>query len=435
MVKYGFLFFILINLSALAQRPCATEIQPVNKKIREYLPGGKYFESALRRNLELEGKSLTSDNDSIYNIPVVVHVLHNGEPEGTGRNLSTERIQSQITILNQDYGKEPGSPGFNSHPVGTDTRIRFCLANQDPDGNQTNGIVRVNTGVDAFDIFTQNAFLKGFSFWNPEKYLNIWVCKIQGNFIGYAQYPMISPDWADSIPMIPNIEDVQPDGVVIEYRVFGNVPASESGPYPAYNKGRTASHEIGHYLGLLHIWGDGFSCFDNKTDYCSDTPPQATYTSGCPSPAPESCLPPAKSMIENYMDYTNDACMNIFTEEQKKRMRIVLRNCVRRKNVKSTSSTCGISSTEPIEPGSVKKGIRLVTDPEGQFVEIVPSGIEIGEVALFDLYGRMLTGYETERNFAAYSTRVKIPGLRAGTYFIRVKDSSGLARLASFRRF
>jgi hypothetical protein len=435
MMRYGFLFFLLLSLPAMAQRPCATGAHAINEKLRDYFPGGKYFESAVRSFRDTEEKSVTSDNDSVYNIPVVVHILHNGEPEGSGRNLSAERIQSQISILNQDYSREPGSPGFNSHPAGVDTRIRFCLASQDPDGNPSNGVVRVNTGVDAFDIFTQNAFLKGFSFWNPEKYLNIWVCKIQGNFIGYAQYPMISPEWADSIPMIPNIEDVQPDGVVIEYRVFGDVPQGESGPYPAYNKGRTASHEIGHYLGLLHIWGDGFSCLDNKTDYCSDTPQQATYTSGCPSPAPESCLPPVKAMIENYMDYTNDGCMNIFTSEQKKRMRIVLRNCIRRKTVKSTSSSCGISATEPLEPGSIKKSIRLVSDPEGKFVEVIPSGIEIKEVSVFDLYGRKISAFEPESNFASYSTRVKIPGLRPGTYFVRVKDGSGIARLASFRHF
>lgn len=115
-------------------------------------------------------------------------------------------------------------PGFNSHASGADTRIRFCLATVDPNGASTNGIVRVNANREGFDFLSDNTLLKGLSIWNPAKYLNVWTCQLNGNlYIGYAQYPIIPSFWSDSLPMVQPIPDVQPDGVVIDYRVFGDV--------------------------------------------------------------------------------------------------------------------------------------------------------------------------------------------------------------------
>lgn len=418
-------------LPAFGQRNCLTYPSPADAGA-EYRPGGRFFEQRIHELAIQDDKSVEADNNELYYIPVVVHVLHNGEAEGTGRNLSLARIQSQITILNQDYGKLAGSPGFNTNPVGTDTRIRFCLATRDPNGNPTNGIVRVNTGVDAFDLFTQNAQLKAYSIWNPEKYLNIWVCKLQGSFIGYAQYPYISPAMADSLPMVPNVEDVQPDGVVIEYRVFGNVPAAESGPYTVYNKGRTATHEVGHYLGLLHIWGDGTSCAENKTDFCSDTPPQATYTSGCPSSA-TSCIAGTQAMKENYLDYTNDACMNIFTLEQKKRMRIVLRNCVRRNTVMQNPAACGLTPVNPVSESHFR--FQLYLNSSEDYLEINPGIGVLAEAEIISLLGTSIKSCFPERVESGNRIKVPLNGLPPGAYFVRVTDAFGATKTAGFRRF
>lgn len=304
----------------------------------EGLPGSATYEQWLQKAAAQEISKSIQDNNEIYYIPVVVHVVHFGEAEGTDRNLSVARVQSQIDILNNDFGKLPGTPGFNSHIAGADTRIRFCLAAVGPNGEATSGIVRVQGSKPSFDFTADNALIKS-SLWDPNRYLNIWTCKIAGdNYIGYAQYPFL-----DSIPMPLPIPDVQPDGVVIDYRVFGDVPAGQSGPFPAYNKGRTATHEIGHYLGLIHIWGDGFSCADGASDFCDDTPPQGTYTSGCPSSV-NSCQTGVPAMFQNYMDYTNDVCMNIYTNDQKRRMRIVMRNAPRRKTLFTTPTQCGVSS-------------------------------------------------------------------------------------------
>ena len=302
-----FLFIYQESVFCQNERPCANPQVYRNSKIRDFSAGGKYFEDWISKVERQEIARTAADNDEIYALPVVIHIIHNGEQIGEGRNLSQERINEQMIILNNDYGKVAGTPGFNTHPAGVDTRIRFCLATTDPNGQPSNGIVRIQATQESFDFTNENTLFKNLSFWDPNKYLNIWVVKFTGDqYIGYAQYPFIQALWADSLAFPLPVPDVQPDGVVIEYRVFGNVPTGQSGPFASYNKGRTVTHEIGHYLGLLHTWGDGFGCTDpNGTDYCEDTPKQGEFTAGCPTTR-QSCVQGTPVMKENYLDYTND---------------------------------------------------------------------------------------------------------------------------------
>lgn len=435
------IIFLCLVLAAEAQDPqprgCAVgrsapEVPP------GYAPAGsKLFEQWISKIQKEESDKGVQDSDELYTLPVVVHVLHFGEPVGEGRNLSDERIASQIQILNEDYGKLPNTPGFNTHPAGADTRIRFCLAAVDPNGQPTNGIVRINTNRDGFDLNSENTLLKSFSFWDPNKYLNIWVCKLLGNqYIGYAQYPMIQTSWVDSLPMPQPIPDVQPDGVVIEYRVFGNVPSGQSGPFPSYNKGRTATHEVGHYLGLLHIWGDGFGCDDpSATDHCSDTPKQATFTTGCPSTSTPSCEPGIPTMKENYLDYTNDVCMNIFTVEQKKRMRIVLRNAIRRKTLLINPVACNTTTdTQPPIPVIPQvKNIRF-SYPDNNFYagEVIvkaPDGESISSLVVFDYSGKTIQ-LPVSKDLTEY--RVQSGSLARGIYFLRITTSDGQSLTCRF---
>lgn len=415
---------------ATAPRPCANPDVYRNNPIA---PGGKVFEQWIQGVERAEEAKAVQDADELYHIPVVVHILHNGEPEGTDKNLSLARIQSQIDILNNDYSRASGTPGFNTHPAGADTRIRFCLATIDPNGNPTNGIVRVNTGRDGFEFLSENTLLKNLSFWNPNKYLNIWVCKILGNqYIGYAQYPIIPVSLIDSLPMISPIPDVQPDGVVIDYRVFGDVPAGQSGPFPAYNKGRTATHEIGHYLGLIHIWGDGSSCTDNATDYCADTPPQATYTSGCPTSSTGSCTPGVPVMKENYLDYTNDVCMNLFTQDQKRRMRMVLRNCDRRRTLLQSPTACGIADSNPVVipefTGFAVKNDLVATEITVQ----IPDSESISSIYLFTTEGKFIPF--SSRSNESIST-LTVANLARGIYTVQVRSKSGKIYTRRFARW
>ena len=247
--------------------------------------------------------------DSVIIIPVVVHVLWNAETE----NIPDEQIKSQIDVLNEDYG------AYNSNIVDVpgpwkslvhESRIRFCLARQDSNGNPTSGIIRRQTSVSEFaiqDNRVYNTSLGGSSGWPRNRYMNIWVCRLEGNALGYSSFPGAAAG---------------EDGVVISFKAFGRVGASLKTPY---NFGRTTTHEVGHWLNLFHIWGD-----DNGTctisDNIPDTPDQADAHFRCTSfPSTDLCSPVSPGvMFMNYMDYTDDACMSFFTPGQTQVMRNTL---------------------------------------------------------------------------------------------------------------
>lgn len=309
----------------------------------------KEFENWLAPKIEALKSKINKSKQSghsttnILTIPVVVHVIHNGDPVGVNENISDAQIQSQITVLNQDFRRMPGTPGFNSNPVGADSEIEFCLASRDPEGLPTNGIVRYNLGSnDPWEMDEINTLVKPQTQWNPNEYLNIWVVNqavllvdgtIMGYFLGFAQFPSGSG--------LEGLEDgtgpAETDGVVVSYKYFGSAAVYPAGDYDLVNRsGRTATHEIGHFLGLIHTWGDGGCGVD---DFCLDTPMAGNANIGCPNGADTCPTLSGFDMIENYMDYTNDNCKNIFTQDQKNRMTTVLTNATRRASL-LTSPAC-----------------------------------------------------------------------------------------------
>ncbi len=256
----------------------------------------------------------------LYTIPVVVHVAHGGEPIGTFPNITDAQIFSQIDALNDDFRRVLGTNGYN--PNGADIEIEFCLAQIDPQGNIFNGIDRLNVGG-SWGFNSADATLKPSTYWNPDLYFNIWVTELSGGLLGYAQFPVGSglQGLAGGSATTANT-----DGVVVGAQYFGNIEDDDGTFIMAntFNLGRTMTHETGHYLGLRHIWGDGGCGVD---DYCADTPESDEATSGCPT-GQVSCG--TVDQIENYMDYSNDACTNMFTEDQKARMQTVMANSPRR---------------------------------------------------------------------------------------------------------
>ncbi len=303
----------------------------------------------------------------VYYIPVVVHVIHNGEAVGSGSNVSFAAIQSQIDVLNEDFRRMLGSNGWNSNAVGADTKIEFCLAQRRPDGSAfaagEPGVNRINRTTAGFSTppFSTNyidATIKPWTYnnnsptatrgWDPAKYMNIWLCNISGGILGYAQFPQ-SPIGG----MGCGTPVASTDGVVFLYSSIGK--SAITGFAAPYNEGRTATHEIGHWLGLRHIWGDGGCTVD---DYCNDTPEAAAANYGCTPINSCTAAPDAGvDMIENYMDYTDDLCMNIFTEDQKMRMRTVLESSPLRVSL-INSDAC----TPPIASDA---SVIDVTNPKG----------------------------------------------------------------------
>ncbi len=252
--------------------------------------------------------------DEILTIPVVVHIVH--YPGNPDSNISDEQILSQIEELNRVYRANNANfgdtdPAFTD--VAADCEIEFCLAQLDPNGNPTNGITRTSSDIaDWEDDQMKSAATGGIDAWPANKYLNIWVCNSLrgGEVLGYAYLPGDAPS-------------LGADGLAIAYYVFGTTGEL----YPPYTLGRTAVHEIGHWLNLYHPWGPGnedASCFVD--DGISDTPLTAEPNFGCPTFSNQCSneSPDLQDMIQNYMDYTNDACQTLFTLEQKTMMRSVI---------------------------------------------------------------------------------------------------------------
>lgn len=298
----------------------------------------------------------------VITIPVIVHVVHNGEAVGTGRNISAAQVQAQLITLNEDFRRLPGTRGFNNNPVGADIEIEFCLATVDRQGQTMAepGIDRINGNRASWDRDEIEGVLKPSSYWDPDKYFNIWVVDFTSaeRLLGYAQFPSQS-----SLPGIPTASPASTDGVVVTYRSFGN---AEKGNFPVlqapYNLGRTLTHETGHWLGLRHIWGDA-NCGD---DFCGDTPPQASESRGC-QVGRISCG--GANMVQNYMDYSDDGCFNIFTIDQKARMRAVMEVSPRRNSL-LTSNVCGTLVVGKPQPNFRAETRRVLLGGQVRFSDL-----------------------------------------------------------------
>ncbi len=265
----------------------------------------------------------------IYNIPVIFHIIHNGEGVGTGTNIAAAQVNAQIQQLNNDFRKIAGTSGYNSHAFGADVQIQFCAAVVDPANNglAEAGIERINRNGKGWNVppFTVNyleATIKPNSIWDATKYLNIWVCNINGGVLGYAQFPD-----APNEPGNPASTAANTDGVVVHYNTVGSSVQKFPGSFP-YDEGRTLTHEVGHWFGLRHIWGDGNCSTD---DFVFDTPRAGGPNFGCAASTTNSCnditygaAADSNDMVKNYMDYSDDRCMDIFTIGQKNRMRVVM---------------------------------------------------------------------------------------------------------------
>lgn len=312
-----------IVLIGKAQKRCGTvEYMQMQRKLGKIRQTDEQFEQWLAtQSRYLLRQQQARQQAGPYRIPVVVHIIHNGEPVGTGTNISDAQILSQLDVINKDFNRM-NADATNTPPefaaVAGSMDIEFVLALRDPFGLPTTGIVRVNGGRSSWLVSQENEF-KALSYWPAEDYLNIWVLNLSGGFIGYAQFPVSN---------LPGLEDYQngvaaTDGVVIHYKAFGSSDYGSFDLEPAFNKGRTLTHELGHFFGLRHIWGDQ-TC---GTDYVDDTPEQRNETVGCPAhPSATTCTTTINKMFQNYLDYTNDACMNLFTQGQVQRMQLILDN-------------------------------------------------------------------------------------------------------------
>jgi hypothetical protein len=294
-------FFALIYQLA-AQRSCSS-FGYHQKEIRETPSMAAAFdrvETFTRQYLNQNGNTTTTrttgNTSSVIKIPVVVHILYHSPSE----NISDAKVISQIQILNKAFRRnnaDTSKTPARFKPFAADCEIEFQLAISDPKRRATTGIVRKYTPIKDWEDNDKMKFSSemGDDAWDSRSYLNIWVCNLD-RVAGYATMPG---------------GPVEKDGIVLDFPAFG------TGGMTGFDMGKTAVHETGHWLNLKHIWGDDY-CGD---DGVSDTPKQAGYNTDCPSGILITCgNAPNGDMYMNYMDFTSDACMNMFTLGQKARM-------------------------------------------------------------------------------------------------------------------
>lgn len=389
-----FIAFSFIHTSS-AQRNCTSQ---------EYIR--QYFTAEVQRPAAVNGHDRDTVSNEIITIPVVIHLLFNTAEQ----NISDDQIRSQLEVLNKDFRRlnaDAANTPEAFRSVAADSRIMFCLAQVSPDGKPSKGIIRKYTPKEFFqgDDAMKYSAAGGDDAWDSKKYLNIWVCSLFGRSLGYATPPGGPAD---------------KDGVVINYDVFGTRGLIRA----PYNKGRTATHEIGHWFGLKHIWGD-----DNcGTDDVDDTPRQMGYNYGCPSfPQVSSCSQsPSGDMFMNFMDFTDDACMNTFTTGQKNKMRglFALGNS-RNSFLNSFACDSTLSSGGPLPiddtiPVVKPAGdIQLFPNPvQADFTVLPVNGYEItGKTAVvYNIQGKMLF----QQKITSAKEKINLAGFPSGVYILKI---------------
>jgi hypothetical protein len=325
----------------------------------------------------------------------VVHVVWKEDDE----NISAEQIQSQIDALNRDFQQKNDQSKIPSYfsPLAANVGLEFCLAKTDPKGKATTGITRTRTsytnvwqqqGMSQSNPVTRRriyyTILEGHDAWDTKKYLNIWVGKLGGGKAGYGTFPNATRP-----------EDV--DGIVVDPLFFGTVGTAANNV--KFNQGRTAVHEVGHYLNLSHPWGSSTTNFDCKDDdMVEDTPTQEEAVAGCPSALIFHCG--KKVMTMNFMNFVHDDCMSMFSEGQKKRMLDAL--LTHRSGLLNTAACNSVASND----NTLNQNISIFPNPVNETLTIELRNHATAPYAIYDLAGRRLVeGILTnDKNFINVST-------------------------------
>ncbi len=319
-------------------------------------------------------------------VPVVVQIW-----ESTS-SVPDSRVAQQLQRLNEDFGRS-NSDASNTPSAfsGVDCEIQFCLATKDPNGNSTTGIVR-KTANGSPASYTADL-------WNTNNYLNIYVYDIGGSTLGFTFTAATAPN----------------NAVHISTPYFGNTGGQ-------FGMGRTATHEVGHWFNLEHIWGGGNGC---GSDYCSDTPRQSGDNYGCPNyPSTSSCggssNAPNGDMFMNYMDYVNDNCMNAFTANQKTRMIAAINN--NRPSLLNSSASKCVYTTGAEEITNNLAQVSVYPNPSVGTINIDLVEKVNSTISVFNVLGEEV--YNESNN--SHLVTVDLNNNPNGVYFVTIKSEGNV---------
>jgi hypothetical protein len=379
--------FLCSGLLIEAQNRCVTA-DYLAAKLQAASPESKAIieaEHFLQKNNALR----TGYDDPVLRIPVVVHLLYND----ASQNISDAQVRSGIDALNRDFRRRAADTVNTPQrfkKIAADVQIEFALATADPFGRATTGIERKKTSRNGWlsDDKMKHTTDGGMAGWDCKSYLNIWIVNLVGAS-GYASVPGSAPE---------------NDGVVINYSAFGTINTAAP-----FNLGRTAVHEVGHWLGLKHIWGDA-PCGDDGVD---DTPTQGFFTQGCPSGFRSSCNNgELGDMYMNFMDYTNDACMNLFTDGQRSRMRLLFAAGGPRASLLQSKGL----NTPWLQEMPLASSSALYPNPASETITIQVSSEMLGKrIGIFNSQGQL----QKAETILSLQQTIPLSGYKAGVYFLK----------------
>jgi len=338
----------------------------------------------------------------VVELPVVFHIIHSGESIGQGSNMTEAKIMEQFNSLNNDFAFQ-NADHRNNIPSqfsasAADTEIQFCLAQVDETGQATSGIIRYEFPSISSISFMENS-IKPLTQWDPDKYINIWIVRMPDpSILGYSYLP--TPTFLGTVR----------DGIVISHLKVGNQNAS--------TLGRTLVHEMGHYLGLLHPWGnDEADC--SEDDQISDTPAVFAPYYGCPVFPQFTCG--TSDMFMNYMDYVNDNCMFMFTAGQKNIMHGIINN-QRSKLIANNDALC--NNTVSTSNSTIhEKAVDIFPNPcTDQLFISLSFDYQVISYQVYDLSGVLLMENDLHSN---PSLTIPTQNLQNGAYVVRIVTNKG----------
>ncbi|MFT3979563.1 MAG: zinc-dependent metalloprotease [Ferruginibacter sp.] len=414
----------------------------VLENLRRANPGGiettEHFEAWLQQKVaERRANPLGRGVSPQVTLPVVFHIIHSGQAVGTTLNVSQAAIRQQVLQLNKDFANLSNSPYAVAESMG----IQFALAQTNPSGTTLAepGIDRILYSDKGFTLppytvgyasaaanYLTNT-IKPATIWDPERYLNIWISDWESGILGIATFPTSS-----GLSGLSASETASTAGVAVAYASIGSIFSPQGGCTAVYGKGRTLTHELGHFFGLRHIWGDGVCA----TDYCNDTPTHQTSNSGEPThPKPNSCGT-ADEMFENYMDYCYDIVSNTFTINQADRMEAVMANSPRRVNLAtSTVGLVAVTASNQLAfadcDGALQvseasgmtacpryRDVRLYLNVEDKATAAATVNLTLGGTAVLNKDYQLLTptalSFATGDNYKAITVRIIDDGVATG---------------------